>query len=587
MKPAPLRLMTSALALCLALAPPLRAEGEAETTPQVEASVETATPDSGAYLAARAAEGDADYRAAAGWYARALIADPGDLRIMEGSMFANLNLGEVALAADVGASVKAKGFDSQLADIALMADEARREDYAALVAAAEAGRMAGPMIDELVLAWAKLGEGRMSDALADFDAVAATEGMEAYGLYHKAMALALAGDFEGADAILSGEAAGPINLNRRGVMARVQILSQLERFDEALALLDEAFGTEPQPGPDQMRTSLRAGEALPFDTARSARDGIAEVFFSVATILNSDGAPSHTLLHARIAAALRPDHAEALLLSAAMLEEMGRFDLAVEAYAAFTPDNPSFYSAEIGRADALYAMGETSAAIEAMKGVARRFPDLIVAQTALGDILRRDERWADALPAYNAAIALATEPAEPHWVLFFSRAVCHERLGQWTEAEADFRKALELNPGRPEVLNYLGYSYVDRGENLDEALDLIKQAVEAQPQAGYIIDSLAWAYFRLGRYDEALEPMERASLLEPVDPVVTDHLGDVYWAVGRKREAEFQWHRALSFEPGEKEAARIRRKIDLGLDAVLAEEGATPLTEVKAATNGN
>jgi tetratricopeptide (TPR) repeat protein len=575
-------LTTAAVALLIAFAGPLRAEGEA--TP---VATETVKPDSGAYLAARAAEAAADFRSAAAWYGRALVADPTDLRLLEGAMYANLNLGQIAAAADVAKVTVEGGHDSQLASLSLLADEAQREDYAAIVKAAAQGRQAGALIEELTLAWAKLGEGRMSDALADFDEISKIEGIEAFGLVHKALALALAGDFEGADAILAGKAAGPINLNRRAVIAHIQILSQLERYDEALTLLERAFGTEPEPLLDSMRDKLRAGEPLPFDVVRSARDGIAEVFFSVATIVNGQGAASETLFHSRIAAALRPDHTEALLLAAAMLEDLGRYDLAVETYATFTPDNPAFYTAEIGRADALYADGNRDAAIEAMKGVARRFPEMIVAQTALGDILRRDERWAEALPAYDAAIALAGEPVVPHWVLFFSRAICHERLDQWPQAEADFRKALDLNPGRPEVLNYLGYSYVDRGENLDEALDLIQQAVDAQPRAGYIIDSLAWAYFRLGRYEEALAPMEKASVLEPVDPVVTDHLGDVYWAVGRTREAEFQWHRALSFGPDEKDATRIRRKLEVGLDAVLAEEGAKPLAEVKAATNGN
>ncbi len=582
-----LRLTTAALALSVALAPPLRAEGEAANGTSVAAAVETATPDSGAYLAARAAEAGADFRVAAGWYARALMADPSNISLMEGSIYSNLNLGEIALAAEVARNITAKGQTSQLADMALLADEAQREDYAAIVKAAGEGRKAGPLIDELSLAWAIFGEGRMSDALAEFDKVSHTQGGEAFGLYHKAMALALAGDFEAADAILSGKTNPPINLNRRGVIARIQILSQLERRDEALKLMEQAFGTDPEPGIDAMRDTLKAGEALPFTAIRSARDGIAEVFFTVATVTNGEANPGTTLLHARVAAALRPDHSEALLLSAAMLESLNRYDLAAEAYAAFPADDPAFYSAEIGRADALYELGNKDAAIEAIQGVARHYPQLIVAQTALGDILRRDERWSAALPAYDAAIKLAGEPKPPHWVLFFSRAICHERMGNWPAAEADFRKALALNPGRPEVLNYLGYALVERGEKLDEALKLIQEAVAAAPRQGYIIDSLAWAYFTLGRYDEALAPMEKASLLEPVDPIVTDHLGDVYWAVGRTREAEFQWHRALSFGPEEKEATRIRRKIEIGLDAVLAEEGATPLAEVKAAKNGN
>ena len=179
------------------------------------------------------------------------------------------------------------------------------------------------------------------------------------------------------------------------------------------------------------------------------------------------------------------------------------------------------------------------------------------------------------------AVALFEEDAEAQWLVYFSRGITHEREDRWPEAEADFRKALELRPDQPQVLNYLGYSMVEMQENLDEALDMIERAVAAQPDSGYIVDSLGWVLYRLGRYDEALVQMERAVELLPVDPVVNDHLGDVYWAVGRKREAEFQWHRALSFielgESNDAEPDRIRRKLEIGLDAVLAEEGAPPL----------
>jgi len=428
-----------------------------------------------------------------------------------------------------------------------------------------------------VLAWAHFGDGKMSDALTEFDRVARMRGMEAVGLYHKALALAAAGDFEGADKILSGEAEGPINLNRRGVVARVQILSQLERNADALAMLDSAFGTEPEPMLDSLRARLRAGETLPFTMVPGPKAGVAEVFFTIGTLLQGESDPAYVLIHSRIANHLDPTNAEALLLTAQALEDLDQHDLAVETYARFPKDSPYFYSAEIGRADALYAGDRKEAAVEVLQALSRSHPDLVVVHSALADVLRREDRCAEAVAAYDAALALVPDVAPGHWLLFFSRGICHERLKDWPKAEADFRRALELRPGQPQVLNYLGYSMVDRGLNLDEALDLIQQAVRAEPEAGYIIDSLAWAYFRLGRYEEALAPMEKASVLEPVDPVVTDHLGDVYWMVGRKREAEFQWHRALSFAPEEKDAARIRKKLEVGLDQVMADEGAAPI----------
>lgn len=427
----------------------------------------------------------------------------------------------------------------------------------------------------------------MSDALALFDEITRIDGMEAFGHFHKALALASVGDFEGADEILSGRAAGPIFVMRRGVFAHVEILSQLERNADALELLDRSFGTEPDPLVDALRRRLQAGEPIPFETVRTARDGIAEVFFSVGTALNDDADPVYTLLHLRIASYLRPDHSDATLLTADVLQRLEQHRLAAETYATFGPDDPNYVAAEIGRAGALRAQGNPEAAIEALQALARSHGDIIQVQFSLGDMLRMEERFDEAEVAYTAAIDLLPEVNDNDWILYFYRGIAHEQSKDWAPAEADFRRALDLNPTQPQVLNYLGYGLVDRGEKLEEALEMIKKAVAGDPKQGYIIDSLAWAYFKLGRYDEALEPMERASLLEPVDPIVTDHLGDVYWMVGRKLEARFQWRRALSFEPTEKDAERIRRKLEVGLDVVMQEEAAAKAAPVKAAGTGD
>ena len=562
----------TALLLAAVLAPPLRAEDKA---------------DSGAYLAARIAESENDFRAASAWYGKAIIADSGNPQLLDGAILAEIGVGDFGLAIDAAKLRKSLGGDpSQLAEVALIADEAKREDYAAIIAAAGDGRDMGDLANSLVVAWAKVGEGKMSEALEDFDAVTKKKGYEAFGYYHKALALASVGDFEGADEILSGKAAGTITVMRRGVFAHAQILSQLERNADAVALLDKTFGTAPDPVVDPVRRRLQAGEPIPFDTVTSARDGIAEVFFTISTALNGEADPVYTLLHLRVAGYLRPDHSDALLMTADVLEQLGQHDLAAETFAAFPPEDPSFVTAEVGRAGALRSQGKSDAAIEALQTLARSHGDLLGVQFALADLLRSEDRFDEAELAYSAAIDLAKAAKSENWVLYFYRGICHEQSNDWAPAEADFRKALDLNPTQPQVLNYLGYGMVDRGENLDEALGMIEKAVAADPEQGYIIDSLAWARFKLGHYAEALEPMEKASLLEPVDPIVTDHLGDVYWMNDRKLEARFQWRRALSFEPTETDKARILRKLDVGLDAVMADEG-TAKPPVKAAENGN
>jgi Flp pilus assembly protein TadD len=238
-------------------------------------------------------------------------------------------------------------------------------------------------------------------------------------------------------------------------------------------------------------------------------------------------------------------------------------------------------------------MGRTAQAVTQLQDLSVKRPGDINIKTALGDALRRAGDCALAVKAYDAATAMVPDPAPGNWPLFYKRAGCLLQIGNWPAAEADFRTALKLDPNQPRVLNELGYSYVDRGDNLDEALQMIQRAVAASPESGYIVDSLAWAYYRLGRFEDAVAPQEKASKLMPLDPVVTDHLGDIYWSVGRKREAEFQWHRALSFGPEDREKARIQRKLDLGLDQVLIEEKANPPAPTPApptaatAPNGN
>lgn len=565
-----LSLTLSALALMAALASPAAAQTEG---------------DAGAWLASRMASTLGDYREGAFWYARALESDPGNPQLLEGAVVSAIGVGDLKAAADYARRLGQTGARSQTAFLALTAEQAASGDFAQLIKDIEDGRSIGAVLDKMTLAWARLGDGKMSDALKGFDDLAEQDGLAGLALYHKALALASAGDFEGAEAILSGKAAGPIQVTRRGVIAHVQILSQLERGPEALELLNSTFGTDPDPLLDPIRTKLTAKEALPFDIVRTAQDGMAEVFQSLAAVLGDQAEPEFLMLYTRVAAYLRPDLTDAVLSTAQLLERQGQLELAAETFAKVPADSPLFHVAEMGRADTLIASGKVDAGIEVLQALTRSHGNLLGVHVALANALRVQERYAEALPVYDTAIAMVPNPDERHWGLFFTRGIAHERVGDFPKAEADLRKALELSPDQPSVLNYLGYSFVDRNENLDEALGMIERAVAAEPESGAIVDSLAWAYFRLGRYQDAVEPMERAALLEPVDPVVTDHLGDVYWAVGRRLEADFQWRRALSFKPEDKEAARIRRKLEVGLDQVLIEEGKAPIEPV--ATDGN
>ncbi|MDP5217479.1 tetratricopeptide repeat protein [Ruegeria sp. 2205SS24-7] len=536
----------------------------------------------GAYLAGRQAVYTSDFEAAARYYARALSEDAENPALMERVVQSRLAIGDIDGALPVARQLEEAGLRSQAAHMAAVAGLIADEDYDALLARDPEKLGVGPLIDGLLAGWAHLGTGAAAKALEQFDTVAAQDGLQGFALYHKALALASVGDFEGAEALFAANDGQLTTISRRAAIARAEILSQLDRNDDALAMMDDVFGSRTDPGLDDVIERLEAGERLPFSKARNAKEGMAEVFFTIGAALNGEAADNYSLIYIRTASYLRPDHIDALLLSAELLEDLGQLDLAIDLYKQVPASSPDHHAAELGRAEALRRSAKPDAAIEVLEQLALDYPDQPMVFSSLGDLLRQEEKYEAAVSAYDRSLEL-TAPDNPGlWFVLYARGISHERLDHWDEAEADFRKALELNPDQPQVLNYLGYSLVEKQIKLDEALDMIQRAVAGRPDSGYIVDSLGWVLFRLGRYDEAVGHMEQAVELMPIDPVVNDHLGDVYWAVGRTREAEFQWKRALSFiDPeetdGEADPDRIRRKIELGLDAVLSEEGAEPL----------
>ena len=537
---------------------------------------------SGAYLAGRQAASQNDFKNASTYFVKSLARDRANPELMEGAVSSLLALGKIKQAVPIAKAIEQLELRSQTASMVLIADLVMREDFDGVIARTGDNGGIGPLVDTLVSAWAKLGQGKAAAAFEEFDVVAEKPGMSSFATYHKAMAFAVVGDFEGANNLFSSSNADGASATRRGAMARAEVLSQLGRNADAVQSLRLAFGDATDPELDGLLAALESGKKVPFTHATSASDGIAEVFYSLGGALRGEADADYTLLYGRLAYALRPDHIDALLLNAKLLEELGQFGLAIEVYKKVPSADTASHASELGRAAALRSLGKPDAAIEVLRQLAHRFPKMAIVHSTLGDALRSQDRFTKAVSSYDRALELIPEGSRGRWFVLYARAIAHERLDNWEKAEADFRAALELNPEHPQVLNYLGYSMVEKQINLAEALDMIERAVAARPDSGFIVDSLGWVLYRLGRYGEAVAHMERAVELMAVDPVVNDHLGDVYWAVGRKREAEFQWNRALSFvDPtevdGEADPDRMRRKLEVGLDAVLLEEGAEPL----------
>jgi Flp pilus assembly protein TadD len=305
-----------------------------------------------------------------------------------------------------------------------------------------------------------------------------------------------------------------------------------------------------------------ATPAPPFDDADG---GIADALLGIAEALYQERGNRMAVVYARLAIFARRDLAEASLLIGDMMAEQGNLEAAIEAYEAVAPDSPLSYLAELRQARALHDLEHGDEAFALLEELAAAAPERIDALVQLGDLRRHDENYEAAEDAYSRAIGRIGEPRREHWTLLYARGIAYERTKRWPEAEADFLKALELEPEQPFVLNYLGYSWVDMGMHLDRAKGMLNRAVELRPDDGYIVDSLGWVYFRVGEYEKAVTRLERAVELEPGDPVINDHLGDAYWRVGRQREARYQWQRVLTLDPEEDVIADVEQKLRSGL----------------------
>ena len=542
------------------------------------ATAALADPNAGSYLAARHAGTVSDFANGAEYFTKSLIADPTNAYLLENALTSFIALGKIDRAIPVAEVIVDQGYQSQMAHLVLNLQAAKNENWSDIFTSLEMGQTVAPLVDGLTQAWAHLGEGDMSKALASFDQVIEGEGMALYGLTHKAYALASVGDFEGADAVFSNATeAGLLRYSARSAVAHAQILSQLDRNNDALAVIDTVFGNGADPTVAALRADLTAGQGVAFDAITSPVQGMADIYHAVAGAVHGDAPDAYTLLYTRAATYLDPDSTAAVLMTAELLADLQQYDLANETYASVSRDDPAFHAAEMGRAEVLTDAGRKDAAIEVLEALARSHPELPQVHASKGDTLRRSERFAEAVAAYTRALDIYDSASPVKWFVHYTRGIANHKVDNWAGAEADFRAALALRPDHPQVLNYLGYSLVERGEKLDEALSMIETAAAARPDNGAIIDSLGWVLFQLGRYEEAVGYMERAASLEPVDPVINDHLGDVYWAVGRETEAHFQWNRALSFDPTDTEALRIRDKLTRGLDVVLRAEGLDPI----------
>lgn len=417
------------------------------------------------------------------------------------------------------------------------------------------------IIVPLLEAWALAGQGRTAEGVAALDTMSRNAGLAAVAGFHQALIADFGGDVAGA------EAAFRRTLESSGNRPSLQLVDAFARFlvridkrEEATLLVADFMDRNPQTLLIEPVRAVVAGRAAPDPVINDVRRGVAEMFSNVASLLNREQLRTEAMLFTRMALNLAPNEASAQFSLAQLLEARDRNDLAIEAYEAIDAASPYGWYARLGVADALHAQGESDDAIRLLEKMSSERPERADAARAMADLLRVTQRFEEAIDAYDLAIERLGRA--PDWGLLYTRGIALERAKQWDRAEQDFLKALELSPDQPLVLNYLGYSWVEQGVQLERAKQMIETAVEKRPGDGYITDSLGWVLYRLGDFETAVVHLERAVALEPGDPVINDHLGDAYWIVGRKLEARFQWQRALSLEPDPDIETEIRQKLD-------------------------
>jgi tetratricopeptide (TPR) repeat protein len=534
----------------------------------------------GAYLAGRVAVENRDLDAAVVFLRAALSADPRNPQLLDGTLRTLIAAGDVDGAIRLARRVVAADPKSALGRLTLAIRDLGAHRYVAARHEIAAG-FTSPMPDVvsvILTAWAYEGNHRTRRALAEIDRLNGNELSELFRDFHGGLIAAHAGHTREADRRLRAALArDPSNFVLVDAYAR--FAARHGRVDEALSLYRGlAAKARDNPGLDAAIAALKQGKR-PDPLVKTVQQGVAEALFGFGQLASRGESAEFSLVYLNLALHLEPRHELALLTLADLYETLDEYNRALAVYHRFPDSSPFHADAEIHIALNLAAEKKTDEAMSQLQAFIAAHPDNSDALVALGNLQHEQKHYTDAAASFGRAIALITTPKPEDWSLYFARAVAYHASGDWSKAEADLETALKLKPDEPAVLNYLGYSWVDRGEKLQTGLDMIRRAVALRPNDGDIVDSLGWAHFKLGDYQRAATDLEHAIELHPGSWEINDHLGDAYWRIGRRLEARFQWLHALEFHPDADKIAGIRKKLDDGLPPLSAahkpEQGAT------------
>ncbi len=526
----------------------------------------------GNFLSAYVAGSARDTEAASLYFREAIQADPGNQELLERGFVAFLGNGSMQEAYRAAERLSKRDQSNNLAQFALAVRSLKGEKYAdarARLSKGARGRQAD-LTATLLTAWAHAGSKDGKQALATVDKLKSERAFNQFREYHAALIADVVGNVKEAEARFKAAYEGEKN-TLQVVDAYGRFLAKRGRKDEAIAVY-KAFD-ELAPRHPIVRAAMTALEQdkplMPLVT--NAQDGAAELLYGLGVVGNTQGDELTAIIYLQLALDLKPDHPLALITLGDVYERLKQYEQANAKFDRVPKDSPVRTSADIAIGQNYEQMGRGEEAMAYLDKLMKERPDDVEVVMALGNVQRSRKKFAEAAETYGRAIQLVGTPQRGHWILFFYRGTSYERAKQWDKAEADLKKALELVPdslpaGKAQVMNYLAYSWVDRNENIDEAFKMLTKAVELAPRDGMIIDSLGWAYYRMGRYEDAVRELEKAVELKAGDPTINDHLGDAYWKVGRKLEAKFQWDHAKASNPEPEDLVKILKKIDNGLE---------------------
>lgn len=414
-------------------------------------------------------------------------------------------------------------------------------------------------------AWSLMGQKKSREAMKILKAPTKQKATRILHTMHSALISELRGKNEDAEKFYLGVQGDQSELSLRVVQLLGALYERTGNKDKARTLYENYLLAHPDSQLlDGPLNRLKAGGGATLKTF-SVSEGAAEVLFGIASSMRQQNAQETALMLGRLALYLKPQFPVMQILLGDILETANRLEAALEVYQSIRRTSAFSWPARLRVASILGRIKRIEDAVRHLTAMAEDRPDDPGPLISLGDILRGQERFSEAVEAYDGAFGRIQAVEPRHWTLLYARGIALERSKQWPRAEADFLSALEFKPDQPYVLNYLGYSWIDKGLYLDRAQAMIGKAANLRPNDGYVIDSLGWGHYKLGKYKKAVLELERAVELRPQDPVINNHLGDAYWRVGRKREAIFQWNRSLSLDPDPDLMAETNRKLKSGL----------------------